>query len=113
MKINEIELYNEDIMDDILSHLGPKDKVELEEILKSLCSMVTIKDKDIVDLREKISNIGVVLEQLDTVYKAPTPPEKEEEEDKKMEEYRAELKRRELYGDTEQLCSCRIVEWVD
>lgn len=111
MKINEIELYNEDIMDDILSHLGSKDKVELEEILKSLCSMVTIKDKDIVDLREKISNIGVVLEQLSTVYKAPTHLEKEEEEDKKMEEYRAELKRRELYG--EQLCSCRIVEWVD
>lgn len=113
MKINEIELYDEDVIDEILSHLSSTDKFKLEQVLKSLCAMVTTRDRHIVDLKEKLSNIKVALEQFSAICKATTNFEKEELEKRRLKEAIAKIESSQLHDEIEQIRSCRIIEWVD
>ena len=52
MTINEIELYDVEAVDEVLSHLSNGDANVIQEA--SLCGMVTIRDKYIKELKEKI-----------------------------------------------------------
>lgn len=54
MRIEEIELYDEDIVDEILSHLGEYDRKNLEKVLKSLCETIITKDQQVDNLKERI-----------------------------------------------------------
>lgn len=52
MTINEIELYDVEAVDEVLSHLSNANVIQ--EAISSLCGMVTIRDKYIKELKEKI-----------------------------------------------------------
>lgn len=54
MTINEIELYDVEAVDEVLSHLSNGDANVIQEAISSLCGMVTIRDKYIKELKEKI-----------------------------------------------------------
>lgn len=54
MTIDEIELYDVEVVDEILSHLSNVDASIIQEAISSLCGMVTIRDKYIKELKEKI-----------------------------------------------------------
>ena len=54
MTIDEIELYD---VDEILSHLSDEDANVVQRAISSLCGMVTIRDKYIKELREKILSL--------------------------------------------------------
>lgn len=56
MTIDEIELYD---VDEILSHLSDANVVQ--RAISSLCGMITIRDKYIKELREKILQAGNIL----------------------------------------------------
>jgi hypothetical protein len=45
MTINEIELYDVEAVDEVLSHLSNGDANVIQEAISSLCGMVTIRDK--------------------------------------------------------------------
>lgn len=58
MTIDEIELYDVEAVDEILSHLSDEDANVVQRAISSLCGMVTIRDKYIKELREKILQAG-------------------------------------------------------
>nr|DAM86947.1 MAG TPA: hypothetical protein [Caudoviricetes sp.] len=45
MTINEIELYDEDLVDDVLSHLCTKDEEIIRKVISDLCGKITSKDQ--------------------------------------------------------------------
>lgn len=63
MTINEIELYDVEAVDEVLSHLSNGDANVIQEAaISSLCGMVTIRDKYIKELEEKILQAGNILD---------------------------------------------------
>lgn len=62
MTINEIELYDVEAVDEVLSHLSNRDANVIQEAISSLCGMVTIRDKYIKELKEKILQAGNILD---------------------------------------------------
>lgn len=62
MTINEIELYDVEAVDEVLSHLSNGDANVIQEAISSLCGMVTIRDKYIKELKEKILQAGNILD---------------------------------------------------
>lgn len=61
MTIDEIELYDVEAVDEILSHLSDEDANVVQRAISSLCGMITIRDKYIKELREKILQAGNIL----------------------------------------------------
>lgn len=59
MTIDEIELYDVEAVDEILSHLSDANVVQ--RAISSLCGMITIRDKYIKELREKILQASNIL----------------------------------------------------
>lgn len=53
MTIDEIELYDVEAVDEILSHLSDEDANVVQRAISSLCGMITIRDKYIKELRER------------------------------------------------------------
>ena len=45
MTIDEIELYDVEAVDEILSHLSDEDANVVQRAISSLCGMITIRDK--------------------------------------------------------------------
>lgn len=64
MTIDEIELYDVEAVDEILSHLSNGDANVVQEAISSLCGMVTIRDKYIKELKEKIRQASSVLDAI-------------------------------------------------
>ena len=62
MTINEIELCDVEAGDEVLSHLPNGDANVIQEAISSLCGMVTIRDKYIKELKEKILQAGNILD---------------------------------------------------
>lgn len=62
MTIDEIELYDVEAVDEILSHLSNGDANVVQEAISSLCGMITIRDKYIKELKEKIRQASSVLD---------------------------------------------------
>lgn len=62
MTIDEIELYDVESVDEILSHLSDGDANVVQGAISSLCGMVTIRDKYIKELKEKILQASDVLD---------------------------------------------------
>lgn len=62
MTINEIELYDVEAVDEVLSHLSNGDANVIQEAISSLCGMVTIRDKYIKELKEKILQASNILD---------------------------------------------------
>lgn len=58
MTINEIELYDVEAVDEV--HLSNANVIQ--EAISSLCGMVTIRDKYIKELKEKILQAGNILD---------------------------------------------------
>lgn len=52
MTIDEIELYDVEAVDEILSHLSDENANVVQRAISSLCGMITIRDKYIKELRE-------------------------------------------------------------
>ena len=48
MTIDEIELYDVEAVDEILSHLSDEDANVVQRAISSLCGMITIRDKYIL-----------------------------------------------------------------
>ena len=61
MTIDEIELYDVEAVDEILSHLSDEDANVVQRAISSLCGMIIIRDKYIKELREKILQAGNIL----------------------------------------------------
>jgi glutamate-1-semialdehyde aminotransferase len=61
MTINEIELYDVEAVDEVLSHLSEGDANIIQKAIASLCGMVTIRDKYIKELKEKIQQANSIL----------------------------------------------------
>ena len=57
MTIDEIELYDVEAVDEILSHLSDENANVVQRAISSLCGMITIRDKYIKELREKILSL--------------------------------------------------------
>lgn len=113
MTIQEIELYNEDVVDEILSHLGEYDRRELDKTLKSLCAMITVRDKCIEDLRVKVCNASLALKNVSSIIDTPTKFEKEEEKRKEREARRFKDLINKGFDDESRIVTCRILEWDD
>ena len=61
MTIDEIELYDVEAVDEILSHLSDENANVVQRAISSLCGMITIRDKYIKELREKILQASNIL----------------------------------------------------
>lgn len=61
MTIDELELYDVEAVDEILSHLSNKDENVIQEVISHLCGMISIRDQYIKELKEKISQVNSIL----------------------------------------------------
>lgn len=68
MSIDEIELYDDDMVDEILSHLGERDRENLEEVLKSLREIIAIKDQQVLNLKERIDYAKPYLNRMAQIF---------------------------------------------
>lgn len=69
MKITEIELYDENAVEEIVSHLGYRDKCILEKIIKDLTEIIALKESQIRNLQERIEDSIPKLDRILTMLK--------------------------------------------
>ena len=67
-RIDEIELYDVEAVDEILSHLSDEDANVVQRAISSLCGMITIRDK-YIKIRVKYDGTQyAIINALKTLY---------------------------------------------